>query len=130
MQNVQNKTVLVIDDDATIRKLISHHLISNKFNVLMAENAEDAFQILDDHSIDIVLCDVTLGNMDGFTFCQKVRENEKHRLIPFVFVTAKSSLSDKSSPPTSIPFDLSLSELFAVTNTKGINRCFSFSRTF
>ena len=62
----------------------------------MAENAEDAFQILDDHSIDIVLCDVTLGNMDGFTFCQKVRENEKHRLIPFVFVTAKSSLSDKS----------------------------------
>ena len=96
MQNLQNKTVLVIDDDATIRKLISHHLISNKFNVLMAENAEDAFQILDDHSIDIVLCDVTLGNMDGFTFCQKVRENEKHRLIPFVFVTAKSSLSDKS----------------------------------
>ena len=96
MQNLQNKTVLVIDDDVTIRKLISHHLISNKFNVLMAENAEDAFQILDDHSIDIVLCDVTLGNMDGFTFCQKVRENEKHRLIPFVFVTAKSSLSDKS----------------------------------
>ena len=96
MQNIQNKTVLVIDDDVTIRKLISHHLLSNKFNVLMAENAEDAFQILDDHSIDLVLCDVTLGNMDGFTFCTKVRENEKHRLIPFVFVSAKSSLSDKS----------------------------------
>ena len=96
MQNIQNKTVLVIDDDVTIRKLISHHLLSNKFNVLMVENAEDAFQILDDHSIDLVLCDVTLGNMDGFTFCTKVRENEKHRLIPFVFVSAKSSLSDKS----------------------------------
>ncbi len=96
MQNVQSKTVLVIDDDITIRKLISHHLLSNKFKVLSAEKAEDAFQILDENSIDLVLCDVTLGNMDGFTFCKTVRENEKHKLIPFVFVTAKSSLSDKS----------------------------------
>jgi phosphoserine phosphatase RsbU/P len=96
MQNVQSKTILVIDDDITIRKLISHHLLSNKFNVLAAEKAEDAFKILDENSVDLVLCDVTLGNMDGFTFCENVRKNEKHRLIPFVFVTAKSSLKDKS----------------------------------
>jgi len=96
MQNVKSNTVLVIDDDITIRKLISHQLLSNNLKVLLAENAEDAFQILKSNPVDLVLCDVTMGEMDGFTFCSKVRENEKHKMIPFVFVTAKTSLSDKS----------------------------------
>ena len=43
-----------------------------------------------------MLCDVSMDEMDGFTFCQKVRENENHRVLPFVFVTAKTSLEDKS----------------------------------
>jgi sigma-B regulation protein RsbU (phosphoserine phosphatase) len=91
-----SKSVLIVDDDPTIRKLISHHLSKNNFQTHIAGSAKEGFQHLENQKIDLVLCDVTMDEMDGFTFCQKVRENEKHRMIPFVFVTAKDTLEDKS----------------------------------
>lgn len=89
------KTILVIDDDITIRKVISHHLKSNKYSVLEASGPEEATTTLKNQNVDLVLCDVTMGEIDGFTFCEQVRENENHRLLPFVFVTAKNTAEDK-----------------------------------
>lgn len=90
------KNVLVIDDDITIRKLLSHHLKTNNFSTVEAESAEDGLQCLENNDVDLVLCDVTLGKTDGFTFCKQVRSNENYRLIPFIFVTAKNTFADKS----------------------------------
>ncbi|MFB3057098.1 MAG: response regulator, partial [Ignavibacteriaceae bacterium] len=90
------KTVLIIDDDITIRKLLSHNLKANDFKTFEADSADEGFNYLENNNIDLVLCDVTLGKMDGFTFCKKVRENESYKLIPFIFVTAKSSYEDKT----------------------------------
>ena len=90
------KTILVIDDDITIRKLLSHHLILNNYKVLQAMDADEGFQLLNENRVDLVLCDVSLGEMDGFTFCEKVREKEQYHFIPFVFVTAKNTLEDKT----------------------------------
>jgi len=92
----QKKSILVIDDDITIRKLISHHLNLNHYKVYLASNTDEGFDQLYNNKIDLVLCDVTMDNMDGFTFCQIVRENKNYRSIPFVFVTAKNTLEDKS----------------------------------
>jgi sigma-B regulation protein RsbU (phosphoserine phosphatase) len=92
----QKKSILVIDDDITIRKLISHHLNLNNYKVYLACNTDEGFDQLYNNKIDLVLCDVTMDNMDGFTFCQIVRENRNYRSIPFVFVTAKNTLEDKS----------------------------------
>lgn len=92
----KDKTVLIIDDDITIRKVLDHHLKANNFQVCEAENTGEGFNFLETKNIDLVLCDVNLGETDGFTFCETVRENENHRLVPFIFVTAKSSLEDKS----------------------------------
>lgn len=93
----EQKSILVIDDDITIRKLIQHHLKKNGYNILAAEGSEDGFKHLQDNKVDLVLCDVTMQGMDGFTFCKKVRENQEFKTLPFVFVTAKSSLEDKST---------------------------------
>jgi len=90
------KTILVIDDDITIRKLLSHHLILNNYKVLQAQDTDEGFQFLNDNQVDLVLCDVNLGKMDGFTFCEKVREDQQYHFIPFVFVTAKNTLEDKT----------------------------------
>ncbi|GBD88846.1 heme response regulator HssR [bacterium BMS3Abin03] len=92
----EEKKVLVLDDDITIRKLITHHLKLNNLKTVEAVSAAEGFQILENDSIDLVLCDVTLGNMDGFTFCEKVRTNANHRFIPFIFVTAKNTFEDKT----------------------------------
>lgn len=97
MASSGSKSILVIDDDITIRKVIGHHLRKNNYISIEVENASEAFSMLEKENIDLVLCDVTMDEMDGFEFCKKVRENENHRLLPFVFVTAKSSLQDKST---------------------------------
>ena len=90
------KSILVIDDDITIRKLISHHLNLNNYKVYLASSTEEGFDQLFKNDIDLVLCDIIMDKMDGFAFCRLVRENEKYRSIPFVFVTAKNTLEDKS----------------------------------
>ncbi|MGQ9644656.1 MAG: response regulator transcription factor, partial [Ignavibacterium sp.] len=97
MKDADKKSILVIDDDVTIRKLITHHLKLNNYNTYEAKNAEEAFQILGKAHI-LILCFsdiITMDEMDGFEFCEKVRSNEKHRFLPFVFVTAKNTLEDK-----------------------------------
>ncbi len=96
MSSDNDKSVLIVDDDPTIRMLISHHLSKNKFKTYVAETANQGFEQLSSTNIDLVLCDVSMEEMDGFTFCKKVRENENYRMIPFVFVTAKDTLEDKS----------------------------------
>ncbi len=96
MPNDDKKSILIIDDDITIRKLLSHHLKNNNYTVFESEGPSKAFAQLKEKPIDLVLCDVTMEEMDGFTFCKKVRENENYRVLPFVFVTAKNSMEDKS----------------------------------
>ncbi|MHB8854757.1 MAG: response regulator [Ignavibacteriaceae bacterium] len=96
MNNSENKSILIVDDDVTIRKIISHHLKNKDYSVFEAESANQGFNQLAQNKIDLVLCDVTMTEMDGFTFCKKVRENENYRVLPFIFVTAKNSMEDKS----------------------------------
>lgn len=96
MSSDDSKSILIVDDDPTIRKLISHHLLKNNFKTHIAKSAKEGFEHLKNQNINLVLCDVSMDEMDGYTFCQKVRENENHRMIPFVFVTAKTTLEDKS----------------------------------
>ncbi|NWG29464.1 MAG: response regulator [Ignavibacteriaceae bacterium] len=89
------KTILVIDDDITIRKLLSYHLKNNGFDVFEAVGPSEAFAHLNQNKFDLVLCDVTMDEMDGFTFCKQVREKEEYKILPFIFVTAKSGIEDK-----------------------------------
>jgi sigma-B regulation protein RsbU (phosphoserine phosphatase) len=92
----EKRTILIIDDDITVRKLISHHLRANDFNILEAKDAREGLGWLNDKAVDLVLCDISMNEMDGFTFCKMVREQDKFKLLPFVFVTAKTSIEDKS----------------------------------
>jgi sigma-B regulation protein RsbU (phosphoserine phosphatase) len=96
MTNDEKKSVLIIDDDVIIRKLLNHQLKHNNYNVYQAEGPTQAYDLLNNNKIDLVLCDVTMDEMNGFDFCKKVRENENFRALPFVFVTAKTSMEDKS----------------------------------
>src|SRR3972149_7643873 len=92
----EKKKILVIDDDLTIRKLIKHHLLNKNYEVSEATNAIDGYEQLSKANIDLVLCDVTMEGIDGFTFCKNVRQDEKYKVLPFIFVTARNSHEDKS----------------------------------
>lgn len=91
----QPKQILIVDDDAAIRKLIGFNLKKAGYEVIEADGPGQAFEHLEKTTPDLVLCDIMMSGMDGFAFCEKVRSQEKYRALPFIFVSAKSSLTDK-----------------------------------
>jgi len=93
----EKKSILILDDDVTIRKLLAFHLKNNGYIPFEASSANEGFNILKEKKIGLVLCDITMDEMDGFTFCRTVRENQNFRALPFIFVTAKTSLEDKTT---------------------------------
>lgn len=96
MLTEEKKKILVIDDDLTIRKLIKHHLHLQNYEVAEATNAVEGLEQLNKTKLDLVLCDVTMDGVDGFTFCKNVRQDENYKVLPFIFVTARNSHEDKS----------------------------------
>lgn len=80
--------MLLLDDEADLLILIGSLLREEGYNVVTAETAEDALQVLQSNSPDIILADVKLPGMDGMTFFAEVQKMENLKSVPFVFVTA------------------------------------------
>ena len=90
------KKILVVDDDAVIRKLVSFNLEHKSYKVFQAETAEVALRLLLDEEIDLVICDIMMNKMDGFEFCRIIRSKETYKHLPFIFLSSRESLADKS----------------------------------
>lgn len=82
------KTVLIAEDDQKSRYLLKILLIRNGFKILTAEDGLQAFEILKSNSTDLIISDILMPNMNGYLLCEKVKNNNKYRHIPFIFYTA------------------------------------------
>lgn len=85
-------TVLVVDDDASILRLIEMILKRRGFTVLKAENGDDAFRLAVHQQPDAILLDVNLPGMNGFEVVKKLRAKEETAKIPVAFLTASKEL--------------------------------------
>ncbi|MGG7177576.1 response regulator transcription factor [Clostridium paraputrificum] len=83
--------VLVVEDDLPISNLIKLNLNMSGYECVRAFNGEEALNKIDDTVIDIILLDVMLPKIDGFTLFEKI----KSLGIPVIFLTAKTSVADK-----------------------------------
>ena len=105
-------TILVVDDDPVICKLIGLLLEEEGFEVLSAENGPDAIRLSESHpgEIDLLLSDVTMPGMDGPTLAARLRAGDPD--LPVLFVSGyceeAPSNSDKPLPLLSKPFSLDL----------------------
>lgn len=87
--------ILVVDDNADTRMLVSMILNKTGFRCEAAENGVAGLALLNDGMIpDLILSDVMMPEMDGYTFFQKVQENDHWRRIPFIFFSMKDSVED------------------------------------
>nr|WP_042162076.1 response regulator transcription factor [Paenibacillus gorillae] len=93
MQNVNRNQVLIVEDDANIRRFISINLINNGFVVSEAACGEDALQRFIEHQPNVVVLDIMLPDADGFEICRQLREREPAVII--VFLTARGQDLDK-----------------------------------
>lgn len=88
--------VLIVDDQATNRKLLRAQLEAEQFAVLDAEDGVAAMPILEAEPIEAVISDILMPRMDGFRLCYEVRRNKRLRELPFIFYTATyTSASDE-----------------------------------
>ena len=94
--------ILVVDDEKLIREVIKEYLLLENFNVYEAENGEDAIETFKKNSIDLVIMDIMMPKMDGYTACKEIK---KIKDVPFIMLSARSEEYDKL-----IGFDLGIDD--------------------
>jgi two-component system chemotaxis response regulator CheY len=94
MPEKTEKAILVVDDSSTVRKFVSVSLSMQGFQVVTACDGMDALEKLPQQSIDLVITDLNMPNMDGFEFIRALRENAMYKDLPVIILT---SLTDSVS---------------------------------
>ena len=84
-------TILVVDDEIELRQFVLEEL-SPHYNVFTADNGKQALEILENHTISLIVSDWMMPIMDGIELCESVKNNIKYCHIPIVVLTAKASL--------------------------------------
>ena len=85
--------ILVVDDEARMRKLVRDFLVKNNFDVVEAEDGQKALDIFfDDKDISLIILDVMMPKMDGWQVCKEVRAYSK---VPIIMLTAKTEERDE-----------------------------------
>jgi len=85
--------ILVVDDEARMRKLVKDFLVKKDFEVVEAENGAMACdKFFEDSSISLIILDVMMPIMDGWSVCREIREYSK---VPIIMLTAKSEERDE-----------------------------------
>lgn len=91
----KGRTILVVDDSATVRKLISAKLEKSGHKVICAEDGVEALARIDERMPDLVLLDITMPRMDGYEVCKNIRSNPAAQSIPVVMISGKDGFFDK-----------------------------------
>ncbi len=100
---MESLKILVVDDEARMRKLVKDFLIKKNFNVIEAGDGEQAVDIFyDNKDIALIILDVMMPKMDGWAVCRGIR---KYSQVPIIMLTAKSDEKDEL-----LGFDLGVDE--------------------
>jgi DNA-binding response OmpR family regulator len=83
------KTILAVDDDENILNLERAILAQEGFEVIAATGAREALQAIETRSVDLVLLDVVMPEMDGFELCRHIKADPRFKNVPVVFLTAR-----------------------------------------
>ena len=83
------KRILVVDDDENILSLERTILEQKGFFITTAAGGAEALKVLGEENFDLVLLDVMMPEIDGFTVCRRIKEEPRTKEIPVIFLTAK-----------------------------------------
>lgn len=95
-RQVSARRVLVVDDSVTTRSLMKGILESAGYDVTAAVDGQDAWKRLQNSDIELVVSDVDMPNMDGFSLTSQIRKSESFEHLPVVLVTSRDTDEDKA----------------------------------
>jgi len=84
------KTIMVVDDSVTVRKVTSRFLEREGYEVLTAKDGADALLQLQDHVPDAMLLDIEMPRMDGFEVAKNIRSSSRLKDIPIIMITSRT----------------------------------------
>ncbi|MCX6055536.1 MAG: response regulator [Chloroflexi bacterium] len=88
------KLILIVDDDIIIQKLISMRLIKEGFDTVVAANGIEALERINETIPDLIISDIMMPEMDGFTLLKQLRSNPETAFIPLILLTTKTTSED------------------------------------
>ncbi|ODC03279.1 two-component system response regulator [Terasakiispira papahanaumokuakeensis] len=90
------KQILVVDDSASVRQVVSMTLKNAGHQVVEAVDGRDALNKLDSHRFNLVISDVNMPNMDGISFIKEMKKKSDYRFTPVLMLTTESEASKKA----------------------------------
>ncbi|MFC1889016.1 response regulator [Thermodesulfobacteriota bacterium] len=89
------KKILVVDDDELVLIAVEELLGSGNHEVTTAPGGKEALEAVGAGRFDLVMLDVIMPEMDGYTLCKEIRSREEYAEVPIIFLTAKSAEEDR-----------------------------------
>ncbi len=93
-QNVDTRTILVVDDDEIMRSALKRILENEGYKVMMAVDGLELSKVLETSRLDMILLDVNLPWVDGYELCRLIKDHHALKEVPLVLVSARKSKQD------------------------------------
>ena len=93
-RSMQTRTILVVDDDETMRSALKRVLEHENYRVLLAEDGVALSKILESTRLDLILLDINLPWVDGYELCRVVKSHFNLKNVPLIFVSARKTQDD------------------------------------
>lgn len=92
-----SKVIMTVDDSTSIRQMVGFTLKREGFEVVEAVDGKDAVSQLDSTTIDMMITDLNMPNMDGIELIKQVRNKPQYKFIPIVMLTTESQEDKKQA---------------------------------
>ena len=90
------KTIMIVDDSATLRQVVSIALKGAGYDVLEASDGKDALGRLNGQKVHLVISDVNMPNMDGLTFVSEMKKLPAYKFTPVIMLTTEAGADKKA----------------------------------
>lgn len=89
-----NFTIIIVDDEKEIQEYLKNEL-SDEFKIITANNGSEAYEYILKNKVDLIVSDVMMDVMDGFTLCKKIKQNINTNHLPVILLTAKGKAEEQ-----------------------------------
>lgn len=88
------KKILIVDDEPSVREILSRLLKAAQFEVVLAENGIEGLKKVKKYLPDLIISDVVMPELDGISLCAAVKSDPLTNHIPFLFITTQATIGE------------------------------------
>ncbi|NIE91197.1 response regulator transcription factor [Bacillus sp. Ab-1751] len=85
------RTILIVEDEDILREIMKDYLLNEGYNVLEAMDGKEALSIFEEHEVHLIILDIMLPELDGWTVCRRIRKKSN---VPIIMLTARVDEDD------------------------------------